>query len=280
MPATQKQIQEFNNYRLFEQDPVGFIRKNTAETIIAEFNKVVQPIDYEEDPYRDIPEDEINDTRKLDIISTMLETFGRGIDAKNIVPKKLTPQFWEEWFIKMTPQEIQQGTKNVFMKIISDGGLEFLASDEQKFRIVYDAYCRNDLDSILEVPSQGEPFKTLLVQDGSVLWDGNLSASQRVSMLSAINDRLEAGEKLKSVIHKITTSQSNYKKLMPFNDIMQALENKYDKSAEQFQRGKMSEQDMAQIAKTTKSLLSNYADRSLVTKAFNDLGMKLVLDET
>lgn len=279
MPATQKQIQEFNNYRLFEQDPVGFIRKNTAETIIAEFNKVIQPIDYEEDPYNGISEDKVNDTRKLDIISTMLEVFGRGTDAKNIVPKKLTPRFWEEWFIRMTPQEIQQGLTNVFMKIISDGGLEFLAGDEQKFRIVYDAYCRNDLDSILEVPSQGEHFKTLLVQDGSVLWDGNLSASQRVDLFSAINDHLEAGEKLKSVIHKITTSQSNYKKLMHFNDIMQVLDVKAN-TKNPIQGGKMSEQSMKDIAQTTKSLLSNQEDKSLVTKVFKDLGMKLVLDET
>lgn len=69
----------------------------------------------------------------------------------------------------MNPQEIQQGTENVFMTIISDGGLSVLADDEQKFRIVYDAYCRNDLDSVLEVPKQGELFKTLLTQPSSIL---------------------------------------------------------------------------------------------------------------
>lgn len=180
----------------------------------------------------------------------------------------------------MTPQEIQQGTENVFMTIISNGGLSFLADDEQKFRIVYDTYCRNDLDSVLEVPTQGELFKTLLTQPGSVLWGGNLSANQRVAMLSAINDCLEAGEKLEDIIYKITTKQSEHKDLMRFNDLMKALGKSASESRTQFQSGKMSEQDMKEIAQTTKSLLSNSDDNSLVTKVFKDLGMRLVLDET
>lgn len=96
MPATQQQIQEFNKYRLFEQNPVAFVKSNSAETILAEFNKVIQPIDYDKDPYRFIPEDKVTDARKLDIISTMLETFGNKTNAKNIVSNRLTPQFWKE----------------------------------------------------------------------------------------------------------------------------------------------------------------------------------------
>lgn len=280
MPATQKQIQAFNDYRLFEQNPVTFVKSNSAETILTEFNKAVHPIDYDKDPYRGMSEADADNARKLDIITTMLNAYIRGPRVDSIIHNKLTPQFWKEWFIRMTPQEIQQGTKNVFMTIISDGGLSVLADDEQKFRIVYDAYCRNDLDSVLEVPKQGELFKTLLTQSSSILWEGNLSASQRVAMLSAINDHLETGEKLEDVIYKITTKQSEHKKLMLFNDLMKVLDKASSKSRAQFQSGKMSEQNMKEIAQTTRSLLSNQEDKSLVTKAFKDLGMRLILDET
>lgn len=99
-------------------------------------------------------------------------------------------------------------------------------------------------------------------------------------MLSAINDHLEAGEKLEDLIYKITTKQSGHKKLMTFNELMKALDKAANKSRNQFQSGKMSEQSMKEIAQTTKSLLSNQDDRSLVTKAFKDLGMRLILDET
>ena len=280
MPATQKQIQAFNDYRLFEQNPVTFVKNNSAETILAEFNKAIHPIDYNKDPYRGMSEADADNARRLDIIATMLNAYIRGPRVDSIIHNKLTPQFWKEWFVRMNPQEIQQGTENVFMTIISDGGLSVLADDEQKFRIVYDAYCRNDLDSVLEVPKQGELFKTLLTQPSSILWEGNLSASQRIAMLSAINDHLEAGEKLEDLIYKITTKQSGHKKLMTFNELMKALDKAANKSRTQFQSGKMSEQSMKEIAQTTKSLLSNQDDRSLVTKAFKDLGMRLILDET
>lgn len=256
--ATPQEIQEFNNYRLFETDP-KFVENHSGDEILKEFNKHIHPINYKDDKYYGMSEAEADTQRRLDIISKMLEVFGKVTNAKRIVDNKLSPKFWIEWFEKMTPDEIKRSqNNNVFMNIIEGDGLDKLADNEQQFRIVYVAYCRNYLDSILYKGRNSKEFKVYLIDSDSAIWKSALSAAQILDVLAGLNNLVEKGRDWDICANCIQNSKT--KQIFEFDTIMNRLAKAgYVQSRQKFSKNtgnlNITQQNLSQAANQIRNVL-------------------------
>lgn len=236
---------EQENYRLFEQEPLTFIRTHNADEILEEFNKSIAVID--NDPnYEGMSSSEAMETRKILIIQVMLQIYGNinfglqnTVISRTKVPNmtgKLSNSFWINWFINMKPEEIMLGADqesgNTFMYLLSTSVnmqstaiMYNIVNAEENFLTVYNAYCRNYLDEVCNTgnSSGSEYFKggILGLSNGitaaDLIWNSNLSRAKRIDLLGCINDMVGAGMSDADIYKALYDGNGQP---LPFNKIM------------------------------------------------------------